>query len=529
VLGAFVAFNLAEWGTWVAIIVYAFDQGGATTAGLIAVLQLVPAALVAPLVAGAADRRRPAAVLTGGYVLQSLAYALTATALLLDVAPLFVYASAVAAACAVTITRPAQAALTPGLARTPDELTATNVASGWIRSVSTLAAPTAAGLILALSGPGAVFAAGAAVSVAATLLVFRIDGPPPASRESREEAPLAEAMAGFRLIRSEPEPRLLVLLLGFQYVALGALDILFVVLAIDVLHQRESWAGYLNAAFGAGGVLAIGATALLVGRQRLAPAMLAGAAMWLAALVGLAVNPGLGSALLLLGAAGAGQLLIDVAGRTLLQRTAPPAFLSRLFGVLEGISMAALAVGSLLTPLLIAVFGERGAIAGVGLFMALGTLVLSRRLLRIDADQTVPVVEIALLRSMALFRALPPPQLEALARSLELVPVTTSNVVIREGDSGDRFYAIGDGRFQVSAEGVVIAELTRGDGFGEIALLRDIPRVATVTPLSDGLLYALEKDAFLSAVTGHSAVTSAADSLAEDRLQDLERRLGSRA
>ena len=340
-------------------------------------------------------------------------------------------------------------------------------------------------------------------------------------------SPFAEALAGFRIVRTDPEPRLLVLLLSAQFVALGALDILYVVLAIDVLDHGASWAGYLNASFGAGGVLGIVLTAALIGRRHLAPAVLVGAAVWCGALVLLAVAPSTSSALVLLAVAGAGRLLLDVAGRTLLQRTGPPEFLSRVFGVLEGLTMAALALGSLLTPALVGLAGGRGAIVGIALLLPLAVLLMGRRLLRIDAERTVPVVEISLLRSLPLFASLPPPELEILARRLEPMHLSHGDIVIREGEPGDRFYAIGDGTMEVSASGVVLAELGRGDGFGEIALLRDVPRTATVTARGDALLYALDKAAFLEAVTGHADTSRTADALAESRLDERARRLGS--
>ena len=491
-------------------------------------MQLVPAAILAPFGATAADRYRPARVLAFGYVLQALAFGLTAVALLTDAAPWLVYVLAALAACAITITRPAQAALAPALARTPDELTATNVVSGWIESVSVLVAPAAAGVLLAVSEPGTVLAAASGIAVVAAVLAWPVVGPPPHAREAGAGSPFAEAVEGFRVVRREPEPRLLVLLLGAQYVAIGALDVLYVVLAIDVLEQGASWAGYLNAAFGAGGVLGVIATAALVGRRHLAPAVLAGAAIWCGALFVLAIVPSAGAALVLLAVAGVGRLLLDVAGRTLLQRSGPPEFLSRVFGVLEGLTMAALALGSILTPILVALGGGRAAIVGVGLVLPAVALLVGRRLLRLDAERTVPVVEISLLRSLPLFTALPPPELDVLARSLEHVAVPAGATIIRQGDPGDRFYAIADGTVEVSADGVELAEFTRGEGFGEIALLRDVPRTATVTARDDVLLFALPKDVFLAAVTGHAQTAHVADRLALGRLDEQASKLGSR-
>ena len=229
---AYAGFNAAEWGVWIAMLVYAYERGGATTAGLVAIAQLVPASLFAPFAAVLADRHRPGRVLALGYLAQALAMGGTAVALLGDAPLLAAYAGAVVAATAVTITRPTQAALVPALARSPEELTATNVVSGWIENGGVLVAPALAGVLLAVASPGWVFALMAVVAGVSALLVARVHGP----RPSCDAKPaLSEALAGFRALAHEPSARVLVGLLGGQFVRWGALDILYVVLAISVL------------------------------------------------------------------------------------------------------------------------------------------------------------------------------------------------------------------------------------------------------------------------------------------------------
>ena len=515
---AYVAFNAAEWGTWIAMLVFAYEQGGATTAGLVALAQLVPAGLCAPFAAVLADRRGPAWMLTVSYLAQAGTMAATAIALYADIPALLVYALAAVATTAFTFTRPAQSALLPGLARSPEELTAANVASSWIESAAIFLAPAAAGLLLGVSGTATVFAVMAVVAAIGGALTLGLPGPAPSTEGA---APIEETVAGFRLVARDPAARTLVGLVGAQFVVIGALDVLYVVLALGVLDLGESGAGYLNAAFGLGGVLGVAATAALVGRARLAPPLLAGVAVWTLSLWALGAWATTIGAFVLLAAAGAGRSLLDVAGRTLLQRTAPTELLSRVFGVLEGLAMAGLALGSILVPVLVALGGARAALIGAGAVLPAVALLAGRALLAVDRSATVPVTEIALLRSSPTFSMLAAPELERLARGLTPVSAEAGEPFIREGEQGDRAYLVADGELEVSVGGKPIATLDRGDLVGEIALLRGGPRTATVVPRGDARLYELDTDAFLEAVGAHRPTAGALDSLIDRRLDKI--------
>jgi hypothetical protein len=339
-----------------------------------------------------------------------------------------------------------------------------------------------------------------------------VQGPPPAERV---DSVVAEIAAGARILAAAPEARVVAGLLGAQYIVIGALDVLFVVLAIGVLGLGGSGAGYLNAAFGAGGVIGLAATAALVGRLRLSGPLLLGIGIWSAAFVAIGVRPETVAAFALLGAAGLGRSLFDVAGRTLLQRSAPPEVLARVFGVLESLSMAGLALGAVLAPALVGIGGARLAFVGAGLVLPLLVAAQARALMRIDKHANVPVVEIALLRSLPIFAPLPPPELESLARSLVPVTARPGEAVVQKGEHAGRFYVVADGELEVEDFGHT---LRRGDVFGEIALLTDVPRTATVRARTDARLYALDRRSFLLAVTGNERVAAEADRLVHERL-----------
>jgi len=273
---AFFGFNAAEFGTWVAILVYAFNRGGASLAGTVAAIQLVPSGLVAPFGAFAGDRFRRDRVLFFAYLVQAVALASVAVALTADAPFALTLAVAAVASASLTFTRPTQSALLPSVARNAEELTAANAVSTFSENAGVVVGPFVAGVVLARWGPGQVFALFAAVMAVAALLVARL-------RVSAEDVEPAEPMGardvvresfgGFRFLFHDRHAGLLVLVLSGGIVAWGALDVLFVAVAITLLGKGEGWAGFLSSASGLGGligsVLAVG----LVGRRRLVPAL----------------------------------------------------------------------------------------------------------------------------------------------------------------------------------------------------------------------------------------------------------------
>lgn len=526
---AYANFTVAEWGTWLAMLVYAYANGGVKASGVLATAMLVPAAVCAPPLAAFAERFAPGRALVAGYLGQAATCGVVAVAMLAGARPFVTYVLLVLPSIAFTTTRPTQAAFAPGLARRPEELAATNVVSSWIESVSTLGGPLLVGVVLTVSTPGMLFAVGAAICAAAALLVAPAGAAAAPPMRGDDQAADSQSLGGsVAFVRAEPNARTLILLLGSQAAALGALDVLYVELAQGVLNRGGSWAGYLNAAFGFGSVLAIGVTARLVGHPRLALPLVLSLGGWTVALFGLGATPGLVVSLVLLAAAGGARSTFDVTARTLLQRVARPDLLARVFGLLEGLEMAGLAAGSLLATVLFTLGGVPAAFIGVGAILPAVALSGGRRLLDIDRHATAPVVEVALLRSVPMLSLLPPPTLESLARALTPEDVPAGVDVITQGEEGDRFFVIADGEVDIITDGTLVATLTRGDGFGEIALMYDVPRTATVRTRAEARLYTLEREDFLVALTQHLPAQTLARGLASERLAELESLRASR-
>jgi MFS family permease len=516
VLAAYVLFILTEYAVWIAMLVFAYTRGGVTIAGLVAVAQLVPAAVVAPVAASLADRRSPVVLLAGGYLTQAAAMAGTAAAVIAG-APLAAYAAAAVAATAVTTTRPAQSTLLPSVAATPDQLTAANVVVGWLEAAGVAAAGLLAGVLISLAGVGSVFVVCAGLGLVAASLVAGLRVAALAPAEQCAPAVLAGVGEGLRLAACQPRLRLMLALLTADAVVVGALDLLVVILAISVLGRSQAWAGYLTFAFGVGAVLAATGSAVLVGR-RLGGPILGAALMFSGALAALASGAGLAGTVALLALAGASHSLLAVATRTLLQRSVPAQLIGRVFGILEGLMMAGYALGTLLVPALVHLGGSRLALLGVAAVLPLAAVTGGRAVFRLDAGTPVPVVEIALLRSLPLFAELPAPAIEGLAAALTPMQLRAGAVLIRQGDPGDAYYAIAEGELDALQDGRLLRRCGRGEGVGEIALLRAIPRTATVIARTAATVYELNREPFLTAVLGHAPTLRQADRIADARL-----------
>ena len=507
----------AEWAHFVALGVFAYQEGGTAAVGIAGLVRLLPAAVVAPFAASLGDRfRRERFLLTLTLLGAGALAASAAAALANDRVLVFAFASVVGLAS--TLIRPALQALLPSLARTPEELIASNGATSTIESIGTLVGPVFAGVFVSLADVAAVFVLGAAALLAGAVLLARV------SVESRvgltgeidRESLRRMITDGFRTVVRARSARLVVGLIVAQTFVRGCLNVLIVVAAFQVFDGGAAQVGYLTAAIGAGGLIgALGAMTL--GGRRLAAPFGLSLVFWGAPITLMAPRPYFAAAVVLLAIVGAANSVEDVTVFTLLQRLVPNEMLTRVLGLVWGLAMGGVAIGSIAAPAIVRAVGPRPAFVFVGSILPLLALLTYRKLVEIDRT-VAPAPELELIDHVPMFSPLSIATKEQVAASLLPISVPAGEVVIRAGEAGDRFYIVADGELDIDANGRHTTAY-EADYFGEIALLRDVPRTATVKAAVDSKLYVLRRADFLSAVTGHSTARAAGEAIAETRLK----------
>jgi CRP-like cAMP-binding protein/predicted MFS family arabinose efflux permease len=517
--GAWAASIVAHWSYGIALAVFAYRDGGAAAVGLVGLVRFLPSAAASPFTAVLSDRYRRERVIVVAELSRAVLLAATTAIVVMEGPAALVYVLAGLVAIAYSAVRPAQAALLPSVAKTPKELTAANVTSSTIESLGIFGGPAIGGLLLAATGEEVVFGAAAAAFLLSASLIARVRVDAQPEPRERREGVFREFSAGFVTLYRERGLRVLVSLLASQTFVAGMLNVLIVVTALRLLDLGEEGVGFLNSAIGIGGLVGAVVSAALIGR-RLSSNFLLGIGLWgiPIALIGLFPEPA--PTLLFLAVVGLGNTLVDVSAFTLLQRAVPEEVLARAFGAVQALWVATIGLGSIAAPLLIAAVDIRGALLITGALLPTLALLLRRRLAQLDAVP-VPERELELLRGIEVFAPLPQPTQESLAQVLRPVRLASGEELFRQGDVGDRFYIVGDGEVEIVIDGQVVRETGPGGYFGEISLLRDVPRTATVQAKSDVELFALDRDDFIAAVTGHAASAEVADSVIATRLGSI--------
>jgi MFS family permease len=523
------AFSLIGlWAYSVPIVVYSYQQGGAALVGVSALLRLLPALVAAPFAAVLADRYSRRLVLVSTDSARAAIAGLIALTVALDLSVVLVMVLGAVLAAVSTAFEPAKNAIVPSLVEQPDQLTAANVTTSSFESSGVFIGPALGGLMLAVGSVELAFAATSVLLACSALMLRRIEEPARVEDRREDETPdglLVEALAGVRAVRADPRLRLVVGLFAAQLVVDGALAVFIVVIVLEMLALGEGAVGLLDSAAGLGGLLGSVLALAVAGRRGLGTLFGLGVAGWGVPLMLLPLLPEPAFVLLMFAVIGVSNTVADSAGFTLMQRASADEVRGRVFGAFETLAIAAIGLGGIAAAGLVELLGIDAALVVTGALPPVLVVLCLRGLRRLDAEAGPP--ELARLSGVPMFAPLAPASLELLASRLERVRVSQGEEVIRQGEPGDRFYIIDRGEVEVFEDGLFARRERPGDFFGEIALIRDVPRTATVRAVTEVELLALDREPFIAAVSGHAPSAEAADAVIGRRLGSVRAGAGS--
>ncbi len=518
---------IGDWAYATAVTVWAYGVGGVTAVGVWTAIRLGLMAVTAPFAATLVDRFPRKSVMIAADLARSMLVLAAAICLITDTpaAPIFILATLTS--LMGTPFRCAQRALMPRLANTPEELTASNGASSTIESLAFFVGPALGALLISATSIEVVFLLNVVTFAWSMALVMGISvrpldrvptvTPPDTEAVEEEESFFVELTHGFRTIFSDRDLSIVVLMVAAQTVVAGASAVFLVVMAVEVLGIGAEGVGFLDSVLGVGAIVGGLIAIARAGRRRLATDMTTGVILWALPLLLVTAWPTPATVFAAVAFLGLANPLVDVNMDTIIQRLTPDEAMGRVFGAIEACLIGTMALGSFLMPVLLHYMSLRAAVGVIGLGVAAIAMPFLPRMRRLDGRLTAPP-GLELLRQIAIFAPLTPGTVEGLARHLVPMSVSAGTIVLEEGGQSDRFFVIESGLVEVTQNGAVLRREGPGEFFGEIGLLRDVRRTATITAVEDTILMALDRDEFLDAVNGQRDAFLAADDIVSRRL-----------
>jgi MFS family permease len=505
----------ARWMFTVAVAVYAYHVSGTGAVGALTAAQLLPAMLAAPLFGGMIDRADRARVVIGSIALSALCLAGTAALALAgsSLGPILLLTGL--AGVAWTPTRPALQALMPALAMTPAELTRATGQWAAVDNGGFLVGSGLGGLAIALSSAGAVLAAAAVLVALALVTAARLPAvraTPSDSGQSDES--ITGVLGGIRAVARTPALYLPFALFAGLLLLEGTTDVQLVALALGPLHLGGGGPGLLYGVWGVGGVLGSWVALRLV-RARGFGLVLACGGVTFGGALALSGAGGVAAAVVGMVPAGVGFALVETSFMALIPRLADDALIGRVLGLAEVLYCGAAGVGALMAPALIDAFGTAGSLVAVGLAYGAAALAAERWCRRLDRDQEQASTVRELLRKVPFLAPLPLPRLERLVRGAHARGYDGGAVIVARDEPGHDFFVVESGAIDVVESG---ERFGPGFGFGEIALLRDVPRTATVRAAGATRVWSITRQAFLAAVSASSDALRIAEAVSAEHL-----------
>lgn len=511
----------SDWAYLVVLLIAAYAAGGPIGVGVLGVVRMIPPALVGPFADVPVARMRGDRALVAVNLVRAGAAAATALVLFLGAPPWIAFILAGLGAAAGALVRPIQTGLMPALARSPSELIAANVTSSIGEGAGAFAGPLVGGAIVVGASPAAacVVVSVAFLAAAVVLAGLRFHD----EADARGGATTTAVPGGvavkraLRALRRQPDVGVVFIDFGGQVFVRGMLTTLIVVASIQLLDLGDSGVGLLNAAVGLGGLVgALGAIGL-TRMTRLAAAFAVALAFWGLPIAVIGAWPLVPLALAALFVTGVSNALLDVSGFTMLQRGVPASDRMPVFGLFEGMVGLGVAAGGIVASILVEAVGAPGALGIAGAILPILAVATWPRVSRLDRRSVAPEREAAVLRAIPLFSPLPITAIERLASAVRPVAFERGEVIMRQGEPGDTYLALASGTVAIEIDGRPVTTCGAGEGIGEIALLRRVPRTATATATTPVTGYLLEAPDFLAAIAG-PASASAAHSMVEERL-----------
>ena len=516
---------VGDWAYATAVMVWAYNAGGTTLIGVWMAIRLILMAIVAPLGSSVADRFDRKHVLIVSDISRALLVAVATAMLFLGSPTLAILVVASLVSLIGVVFRPAQMAWLPSLTNKPEELTAANGASSTIESLAFFVGPAIGAALVATTDVEVVFILNALTYVWSALMVWGIHPHPGADTDTpsdegevdASQGMLREMSQGFVVVARSSTLRMVALLTCAQVLVAGASAVYAVVFAVDILETGPAGIGIIDSVFGVGAIVGGFFAIARATKNRLATDMAVGTVLWSLPLLLVVAWPSPVTVVAATIIMGFGNPLVDVNFVTIVQRVTPDAVLGRVFGAFEGALIASMALGAGVSPFLIDHLGLRWTLTVLALLVGVPTLLFLPRCVRLDATLRPPE-DAELLRGIGIFAPMPTAALEVLARGVGRRHVVAGEAILREGEDSDLFFVIENGRVEVTQDGRVLREEGPGEFFGEIGLLRDVPRTATVTATDDTDLLTVSREDFLDAVRGGEESLAAANDVVTRRL-----------
>ncbi len=505
------------WAFTTAIGVYAFHRGGAGAVGAITAARLLPGVFGAPLCGRALDRVDRVWVIGAACTAQTLALTACGVLMLGGAGVPVLIGVTVAFSLAASAPRPGLQALVPALARDQAELVRATAAWATVDNLGFVLGSGAGGLAITLVEPAVVVlgAAGGLLIAAVTVIVLPTTPPTELDADASGEHPstAADLLGGIRALRAARSLWAPFALFAGLLLLEGTTDVQLVAVGLTRMHIGNGGPGVLFAVWGLGGMCS-GAILPRLLRRRGLGLVLAGGALTFGLALGFAGLPWPVAAVLAMIPTGLGFALVESGMMSIVPRLADDAVVGRVFALSEMLYGGAGAAGALLAPVLIALLGASASIAAVGLSFAALAAFTWPTLRRLDGDQARAAALRDRLLSLPFFSPLPLPRVERLVQGARQRSLAAGHEVVRAGEAGDECFLIEQGEVEVVPHGY---RLGAGEVFGEIALVRDLPRSATVRTCSDVRVWVLSRAAFVGAIGSHPASARLVEALITER------------